>query len=472
MNFVLYFIAGWSLAFASARFVPGKLARTFTAILLCIAYGATLILGASALEPWQRLALTTGGLLYLIKCLILLKNDVKELSTCSSVGLLIYSTIWPGMELAPFRNRKKVEEDGTRFVRGFLSVAFGFAILVALILFGGTLPPYLVGWLTLIALLAMIHFGYAEILTSVLRIAGWDVSPLFDHPFLSTSLREFWSVRWNHAFVEMNKVLFIPFLKKWLHGSALILGVFLLSGLLHELAISYASQALVIPSQGPIAWSWGLPTLYFAIQGVGFLLERSLLSDVKSPVVRSIWTLCWVLLPMPLVFTDLFRSLFLIPMVDSLRILAFQHDLRWWFSLALWCAAVGNFVTMTAGAQVPFRLNWEEELAKLSKFNRKIFLNYYGYVGLSVLTWGLLTIFLHDEFLNGDKTALFVSSFMGTFWGLRVLVDFFYFHQDDWPAGPEMVIGHTCLTALFCALTSTYFGVVLWHVLPIVAGVR
>lgn len=51
MYFVAYFIAGWFLAFASARIIPGKLARTCTAFVLCIAFCAALVDGGNSLEP-------------------------------------------------------------------------------------------------------------------------------------------------------------------------------------------------------------------------------------------------------------------------------------------------------------------------------------------------------------------------------------------------------------------------------------
>ncbi len=437
--------------------------RRIIAILACIAFGVTAYLQANQFAAWQRLLLMTAGLLYLIKfVVVLLSCEREQLVTFSRVGLLIYMTIWPGMDLEPFRRRAEVKEDGARFVRGFLCMALGAAILLATILAKSLLVPNVVGWLGIIAMLTMVHFGYSEILTTLIRLSGFNVAPLFESPLLSTSLHDFWSVRWNRAFVEMNKVLFLPTIKKGLcavnkkvAGAASLFIVFLVSGLLHELAISYPADKS----------TWGFPTIYFAIQGVGFLAERKLMSNVKSRFLRALWTWCWILIPLPLLFTDAFRNTLVVPMVSCLHSLVTQHDLRWWFSTALWCAAVGNFVTICAGSQVPFRLNWKEELARLSSFNRKIFLNYYGYIGLSIVSWGTLTILLHEELLAGDRAALMLAFLIGTFWGIRVLVDFLFFSHKDWPPGPEMVIGHTCLTALFCALTSTYFSLIIWHLM-------
>ena len=44
-------------------------------------------------------------------------------------------------------------------------------------------------------------------------------------------------MRWNHAFVQMNQVVFMPLLRRWF-GRHAVAAAFLLSGLLHELAIS------------------------------------------------------------------------------------------------------------------------------------------------------------------------------------------------------------------------------------------
>ena len=79
------------------------------------------------------------------------------------------------------------------------------------------------------------------------------------------------------------------------------------------------------------------------------------------------------------------------------------------------------------------------------------------------IAFGLLTLSLHEELLRGEPAALGLAAFIGVFWTLRLLVDFFYFTQEDWPAGRGMVLGHVLLSTLFVALAATYLGLVAWH---------
>ena len=135
------------------------------------------------------------------------------------------------------------------------------------------------------------------------------------------------------------------------------------------------------------------------------------------------------------------------------------------FNLALWLAGLGHFCVLGASFQVPARLGWAEDLPKLRPFNRKLMWTYGGFTVLTIMAFGALTLLLHEELLRGDRAALGLAGFIGTFWLARVAVDFLYFSHEDWPSGPLLAAGHALLTALFLALAGTYLGLVAWHAL-------
>ena len=134
-----------------------------------------------------------------------------------------------------------------------------------------------------------------------------------------------------------------------------------------------------------------------------------------------------------------------------------------WLSLALWLAAAGHFLVLGASFQVPFRLHWKEDLAKLTPFNRKLMWVHGGFAIYTIVAFGVLSVFLHGLIMHGDRAALALAFFIGFYWLLRILVDFTYYSHRDWPSGVTFRIGHVQLTALFAYLSACFLGVAFWH---------
>ena len=75
---------------------------------------------------------------------------------------------------------------------------------------------------------------------------------LFDRPWAFASVTDFWSRPWNLAFVEMDRRLFLRPLHRFFGSRGARFALFALSGLLHELALSFPAGA-----------GWGLRLAYF-----------------------------------------------------------------------------------------------------------------------------------------------------------------------------------------------------------------
>jgi len=133
------------------------------------------------------------------------------------------------------------------------------------------------------------------------------------------------------------------------------------------------------------------------------------------------------------------------------------------FSLALWLAGAASFCVLGAGAQVPQRFGWKLELSRLSPINRKLMWVYYGFIGTTIVAFGVLTLVFHDDMLRGDRVALGLAAFMGIWWMARVTVDGFVFRHSDWPRGRQFLVGHVLLTTTFVAMAAVYLGLVAWR---------
>jgi D-alanyl-lipoteichoic acid acyltransferase DltB (MBOAT superfamily) len=159
----------------------------------------------------------------------------------------------------------------------------------------GTGSRLLATALLLPGLSLMLHFGAFNLLAGAWRCAGVDCTPLFLAPLRSKSLGEFWGRRWNLAFSQMTALaIYQPLVRRTGRRPALVAS-FLGSGLLHELAISV-----------PVRAGYGLPLGYFALHGALLMVERHR-ARLGRPIDRPpwagrLWTLGWLLVPLPILF--------------------------------------------------------------------------------------------------------------------------------------------------------------------------
>ena len=144
----------------------------------------------------------------------------------------------------------------------------------------------------LVAFSLILHFGLLSISAGMWRLSGVSTYYLFRSPAKAKSLNEFWSKRWNLAFSEMTSVAIFRPLKDKTGGAAAVMIAFIFSGLLHELALSVSVDK-----------GYGLPLLYFIIQGIIVLLEKILLhrkvSFLQNKNLSRVWVFFWLVAPHP-----------------------------------------------------------------------------------------------------------------------------------------------------------------------------
>jgi predicted DCC family thiol-disulfide oxidoreductase YuxK len=202
------------------------------------------------------------------------RRDGLRMSIRRSLG---YWLLWPGMSPSTFAcseyNARPLE-----WIFAGAKTALGAVLIWGV---ARRLPAdqsLLVGWVGWIGLAFLLHFGVMHLLALT-----WRVPPIMRAPILAISLRDFWSSRWNTAFRDLAQVLWFTPLRRRYGAGAATFGVFLMSGALHELVISVPARA-----------GFGLPTLYFALQGLGMLLERRW---ARNTICRRLMT--WVIVVGP-----------------------------------------------------------------------------------------------------------------------------------------------------------------------------
>jgi hypothetical protein len=115
----------------------------------------------------------------------------------------------------------------------------------------------------------------------------------------------------------------------------------------------------------------------------------------------------------------------------------------------------GQLSVLVASALVPIRLNWRREFAALSPLHRQMYWVYGGYVVLSIVGLGLITITSAAELAAGSTLGRAFSLYAAAFWGIRLSLQPVLKvreHLTTW----WLAAGYYGLTFFFAAFTAVF----------------
>lgn len=208
--------------------------------------------------PWLVMWVLCGALFALCKALTW--QHAPPAPRWKRLGYLV---AWPGFDVHAFLTRSAKAPRLGEWLFAVAKLLLGAVILWIVVPLVPVEQSLLSGWIGMAGIVFLLHFGAFHVLSCVWRAAGVEAKPLMNWPILATSLADFWSRRWNTAFRDLtHRFLFAPLAARVGPRAGLAIG-FLGSGLVHDLVIS-------LPAGG----GYGLPTLYFVLQGLGLLVER------------------------------------------------------------------------------------------------------------------------------------------------------------------------------------------------------
>ncbi|MFO0966218.1 MAG: hypothetical protein U0793_11630 [Gemmataceae bacterium] len=121
----------------------------------------------------------------------------------------------------------------------------------------------------------------------------------------------------------------------------------------------------------------------------------------------------------------------------------------------LFIAGLMHFGILIASALVPLRLNWKRDLAALPRLHRQLFWVYGGYIVLSIVALGTISVLNAETLASGSLLARSVCAYIAVFWGIRLslqtVLDARPFLTTWW-----LKAGYHTLTLVFASLTVVY----------------
>jgi len=125
-------------------------------------------------------------------------------------------------------------------------------------------------------------------------------------------------------------------------------------------------------------------------------------------------------------------------------------------TIALYVAGAGHFGILGASAMVPRVLDWRGSLARIHPFMRRLFWVYGGFVVLTIVGLGTLTLLHAPAIAAGEPVARSLAAFAGLFWLARLVVQWTVFDATPFLTTPGLRFGYHMLTAAFAALVGVY----------------
>ena len=121
----------------------------------------------------------------------------------------------------------------------------------------------------------------------------------------------------------------------------------------------------------------------------------------------------------------------------------------------IFAAGIGQLSVLVASSLVPLRLDWKRELAGLSTLHRQMYWVYGGYVVLSIVAFGVISLVNADEIAAGGGLARWFCGYVTVFWAVRLCLQPVFdvkAHLTAW----WLHAGYHVLTVLFVCFTVVY----------------
>ncbi len=217
------------------------------------------------LEPWQFMWLLSIALFF--GCKWETWFEARAAGVQAGLGRsLAYLFLWPGMDAPAFLDASRCVDrtPGKEWLAATAKTVAGCSLIWFAARQALSEKTLLVGWIGMLGLVLVLHFGAFHLISLFWRATGVDAQPIMQAPASATSLGEFWGKRWNLGFRQLTYGLVFRPVRERFGVAAATLGAFLASGIIHDFVISF-------PARG----GYGLPTAYFLLQGIGVLVERS-----------------------------------------------------------------------------------------------------------------------------------------------------------------------------------------------------
>ena len=123
---------------------------------------------------------------------------------------------------------------------------------------------------------------------------------------------------------------------------------------------------------------------------------------------------------------------------------------------ALLVAGLLHLAITSAGLVMTLVLDWRKNLTPLCALTRHIIWTHGGFVLLTIVGFGVVSLALPGPLASGEPLARAVCGFIAAFWAIRLFVAFFLFDATPHLTRTSLKLGYHGLTVVFVFFVACY----------------
>ena len=127
-------------------------------------------------------------------------------------------------------------------------------------------------------------------------------------------------------------------------------------------------------------------------------------------------------------------------------------------TLAFHIRVVGTLLLLLGASHILFNryFGWEQELATVSLFTRRVFFVHNFFIGLGVFLGGAGSLYYADPLLRPGALNRGILAAMTLFWSCRFVAQFFVYESAIWRGDRFRTGMHIAFGSLWCYVVATY----------------
>src|SRR5262245_3827201 len=125
--------------------------------------------------------------------------------------------------------------------------------------------------------------------------------------------------------------------------------------------------------------------------------------------------------------------------------------------VALQAAAVIQLAVALANFRLVHLLGWRDDLARMPRLMREVFLVHLWFISLTLAIFGVLTIrFAHAMVRHEHAVAVWLASAIAIFWLVRAVIQVTFYSSEHWRGKPGPTAVHVTLLAGYALMGVAY----------------